>query len=29
MEQKVTPIITVVATNDSQAKMAVGTCHCN
>ena len=29
MEQKVMPTITVVATNDSQTKMAVGTCHCN
>lgn len=29
MEQKLTPTITVVATNDSQTKMAVGTCHCN
>lgn len=29
MEQKLTPTITVVVTNDSQAKMAVGTCHCN
>lgn len=29
MDKKVTPTITVVATSDSQAKMAVGTCHCN
>lgn len=29
MAKKTAPTIVVVVANDSQAKMAVGTCHCN